>query len=120
MSKVLLVDDDGDFREALSRYLGRFGHEVCCAPDRQLALKHVLADQADFILLDVRMPVMDGLAFLKVIRSYFRFHYTPVVVLTAFDDAATLAALDPLNVRRVFRKSNLDFNAVRGEINRVA
>src|SRR5215469_2711718 len=85
MARILVVDDDRDGCEALSKYLRRFSHTVICEHDGRAGLSALLDYNAELILLDLKMPVMDGFAFLKVVRSYVRFRNIPILVLTAMD-----------------------------------
>jgi len=78
--RVLLIDDETVFVESLSKVLARRGITVQSAPDGHRALDLLTNQQFDVIVLDLRMPGMDGLATLKAIRG--RDTLTPVLVLT--------------------------------------
>lgn len=108
MAKVLVVEDDADSRDVIVRALGKGGHQVRAVADGREALDHVLREDADVIVLDLRMPVMDGLAFMKVVRSYLRFQDVPVIVVTASTDSLELDRLMVCGVARVFTKSKFD------------
>lgn len=86
MCKILVVDDEADVREAMSEELGALGHQVFVAQDGQAALRW-LADRgarpACLILLDLRMPRMDGWDFLERLRKQSDWIDLPVVVLSA-------------------------------------
>ena len=120
MTKLLAVDDDRDFLESLQRYFSALGYTVVTARDGREALKMLLREEPDCILLDLRMPVMDGIAFLKVVRSYVRFRSIPIVVMTGVDEPSTLDELHHANVRHIFRKTQFEFadirRAVEGEV----
>jgi CheY-like chemotaxis protein len=81
---------------------------VRAVADGREALDDVIREDADVIVLDVRMPVMDGVAFMKVVRSYLRFRDVPVIVLTAISESVELDRLLPYDVARVFTKANFD------------
>ena len=66
----------------------------------------------DFILADVRMPAMDGVALVQVIRSYLRWSKIPLAIVTAYPEDPRLKRLDEYGVRRVFRKSEFTFEQV--------
>ncbi len=90
--QVLLVDDEAEFRESLARLLRRRGMQVCTAADGRQALARHAADRFDVILLDLRMPVLDGQATLEAIRRSDR--TTQVLLLSGHADlAAARAAL---------------------------
>ncbi len=70
MSKrVLLVDDEEIVREVLSALLGRNGYEVETANNGQEALAKITSGFFDHIITDLSMPVMDGLALLKILQE---------------------------------------------------
>lgn len=66
--RMLLVDDEARFVETLSKRLAARGFEVAQAFSGQEALSRLSADEYDVVLLDVRMPGMDGLETLRAIR----------------------------------------------------
>jgi CheY-like chemotaxis protein len=92
MLKLLFVDDDPEGAEPVCLYLRHHGFEVVVARNGSEAL-NLLTDGAgpDLILLDVRMPRMDGLEFLTVLRSYHRWQTVPVILLTAYADIPMIA-----------------------------
>ena len=84
MAKVLVVDDERGIRELLSDKLAEAGHEVIEAGDGQTALERAWQESPDVILLDVLMPVMDGLQALARLRQDPATEGIPVILLTAF------------------------------------
>jgi CheY-like chemotaxis protein len=90
MASVLIVHDDSDARDVVTRYLSKAGHVVRDARSGREALIAVAVTIPDVIILDVRMPEMDGIEFLQVIRSYLRWSSIPVILLTAYDHPETL------------------------------
>lgn len=66
---ILIVDDEPEFSEPLSKRLGHRGLEVCIAASGQEALKSLDASPADIVLLDVKMPGMGGLEVLHRIKA---------------------------------------------------
>jgi len=116
MAKLLVVDDDGDFCEALKRYLGAIGYSALCELDGRSALKTLIREDPDLILLDLKMPIMDGVAFLRVVRSYVRFKSHPVIVLTGIADEAILTELESYGVTAILQKGNFEFADVRRTI----
>jgi two-component system response regulator MprA len=79
--RILVVDDDRAVRDALDRALRLEGYEVELAPDGQEGLLSLARRSADAIVLDVLMPVMDGLETCRALRR--RDDKTPVLLLTA-------------------------------------
>jgi two-component system, OmpR family, response regulator MprA len=82
-TRVLVVDDDRDVRESLQRALGYAGYEVATAANGADALRAVARSPVDLIILDVLMPMLDGLGACQELRG--RGDDTPVLVLTARD-----------------------------------
>ena len=84
MRSLLLVDDDADIRMTLRDFLTEEGFVVHTAREGQHAL-HMLEkmDAPDLILLDYKMPVMDGKQFLSILRRTPRLQHIPVVILSA-------------------------------------
>lgn len=81
MAAVLIVDDDGAMREALAEAVRDLGLEAEQAPSGHAALASLDAKPVDAVLLDLRMPGMDGLEVLRSIRA--RPRPPPVTILTA-------------------------------------
>lgn len=83
--RVLVVDDDPHIREVVGVALSDEGYEVLTAEHGAAALVRVASSQPDVILLDLRMPVMDGSEFARRYRQTPGPH-APIVVLTAWRD----------------------------------
>jgi CheY-like chemotaxis protein len=90
-TRVLVVDDDDEIRGLLELVLEGEGYEVLIAPNGARALEVADRHRPDLILLDMRMPVMDGWAFAKTYREHPAPH-APIVVMTAAPDAGQRAA----------------------------
>jgi len=87
--RILVVDDDPDIRDALELFLELSGHEVLTAHDGAAALDSLRAVQPpDVILLDLMMPVIDGLEFLGMFRKDPLLASIPVLIATAMPEAA--------------------------------
>lgn len=84
---VLVVDDDRGIREFVRTVLADEGYAVTEATDGQEALERVEAQRPDVILLDMRMPVMDGWEFARTYRQRPGPH-APIVIVTAALDVA--------------------------------
>jgi len=81
--RLLVVDDDPDVRDSLSRALRYAGYQVLTATHGGEALDAVARSPVDLIVLDVLMPIMDGFEACRRLRE--RGDATPVLVLTARD-----------------------------------
>jgi CheY-like chemotaxis protein len=84
MRSILLIDDDSSIRTSLRAFLTEEGFVVHTARDGQHGL-HMLEkiDPPDLILLDYKMPVMDGKQFLAILRRTPKFQMIPIVILSA-------------------------------------
>lgn len=94
MSAVLVVDDDDELRELISLHLNASGYETVEAGDGVQALQVVhQAVPLSMMLLDLRMPRMNGLELLEELRREHALDGLPVIVLTG-DNQAGLQAIE--------------------------
>ena len=90
--KILLVDDDPTVLVTYSRMLGLHDFDVHTAMDAERGLLKAFSYRPDAILLDLRMPLADGLAFLRRLREREKPARTPVAIVTGdylIDEAVT-------------------------------
>jgi CheY-like chemotaxis protein len=80
---VLIVEDDAEARDLMSRTLAKAGWLVSEAENGQVGLERVAAQRPNLILLDLMMPVMDGFEFVHQLRSVEDWRNIPVIVVTA-------------------------------------
>ena len=92
-----MVDDERDVRQLLSTYLNLQGFSVVTASNGQEALTRLAECDPCVILLDLMMPVMDGVEFRRHQRKDPRWSGIPVVCLSAKHDAASLSAALQMN-----------------------
>jgi PAS domain S-box-containing protein len=83
-TKILLVDDTPENLVSLEAALSGLGEELVLASSGKQALRHLLEDDFAAILLDVRMPEMDGFETAELIRSRPRSRQTPILFLTGY------------------------------------
>jgi len=100
MRKALVVDDDRAIRRTLEMHLTEEGFSVLTAADGQQGSDMALAEDIDLMLLDLRLPKMDGFDVLKKVKAIKP--SLPIIMITAYDDMHTaiesirLGALDHL------------------------
>ncbi len=88
--KILIIDDEEDFTTLLKANLEEMiNYEVITARDGREGIRLAVAQKPDLILLDVRMPRMDGIAVLKKLKTDQRTLAIPVVMMTAVTDQNT-------------------------------
>jgi DNA-binding NtrC family response regulator len=110
--KILLVDDEQDFLEALSQRISLRGLDVASTTSAKEAITKVAAESYDAIILDLQMPEMDGLEVLKAIKELKP--ETQIIVLTGHAtvkkaiEAMKLGALDliekPVDLDTILKK----------------
>ena len=93
--RVLIVDDSALARRAISEALARDPEieVVGAASDAYVARDQILALQPDVVTLDLEMPRMDGLSFLKILQEYYP---VPVVVVSSLTPSGSAKALEAL------------------------
>ena len=80
---ILVIDDDETIRELLAMVLELEGYDFSLAGDGEEGLEKIKNNKIDCVILDLLMPIMEGLLFLKVIRKQLNID-VPVIVLSAF------------------------------------
>jgi DNA-binding response OmpR family regulator len=94
-SNILVVDDEPVARQSLTDILKLEGHNVTAAPNGQAAVEHVRTHPIDLMIVDLRMPGMDGLEVVQVVNQISP--DTEVILLTAFGSTET--AIQALRLR---------------------
>lgn len=93
--KILVVDDDPDIVELLHYNLTREGYEVAQAENGEKAIEVAKAFKPNVILMDVMMPVLDGIAACRQLRDMNEFRQTHIIFLTArSEEFSEVAAFD--------------------------
>lgn len=82
MTKILAVDDSASMRQMVSFTLQGAGYEVVEACDGKDAFDKAKKGGVDLVLSDVNMPVMDGIALIKNLRTLPDYKFTPILMLT--------------------------------------
>jgi CheY-like chemotaxis protein len=81
---ILVVDDDDDFREALSEVLLQAGYPVQQAENGEVALAKCAVEQPGIVLLDLKMPVLDGWGVMERMRKDAKSAAVPILILSAY------------------------------------
>ena len=106
MATILVVEDNEENWDMLSRRLKRRGYRVVHAADGQQAVEMAARERPDLILMDVSLPVMDGLVATRCIRAHVETQATPIIAVTAHAtsadrDRALLAGCDDYHPKPV-------------------
>jgi CheY-like chemotaxis protein len=119
--RILVVDDDPNAVEILTRMLSREGYTCISAMDGAAALQALQGQMVDVILLDVMMPKMDGLEVCDRLRQDEKLRRIPVILLTAKDDMETRSRsmalgvseylTKPINRRELFNRIHAQMHA---------
>ncbi len=83
INKILVVDDEENISSYLSRKLAKLGYEVSVASDGETALDMAFSRLPDIVLLDVKLPKMNGYEVCHKIKSNDQTRLTPVIMLSA-------------------------------------
>lgn len=86
MLKIITIDDDPVVRTLIKKTFSSLGFEVITAADGIEGLRAIENNQPDIIILDVMMPIIDGLEVLKRIKATPKIAKIPVIMFTAISD----------------------------------
>src|SRR5210317_1577915 len=93
--RILLVDDEPDILEIVGYNLSQIGYQIFTAENGKKAIKAALEHQPHLIILDVMMPVMDGIEACEKLRAIPELSETVITFLTArSEDYSQVAGLD--------------------------
>ena len=103
ISKILVVDDEEAIYGYLERKLGKLGYSVCTAEDGEAALRQAFSQRPDIILLDVKLPKLDGIEVCKRLKSSDMTKEIPIIMLSAKHS--------PMKLRRALRRERTGISA---------
>src|SRR5947207_2560327 len=104
MARILIVDDESDFRLMLGKVLTMEGHQVSFAGNGWEALLVLDGDGVELCIVDLMMPGMDGPTLLKILRNAARHSALPVIVVSVLDLGETSTRLGALRVDAILKK----------------
>jgi DNA-binding response OmpR family regulator len=84
--RILVADDEQEIRNLLDHFLKGQGEEVVLASDGNQALKLAAEENPQVIILDIKMPGLDGLEVCKRLKEKEQTKFIPVIVITGFED----------------------------------
>ncbi|MET3575772.1 response regulator [Bhargavaea ullalensis] len=114
MKRILVVDDQNGIRLLLAEVFRREGHETVLAKNGFEALERLRETEPDCVLLDMKMPGMDGIEVLKEIKAAAP--ATPVLMMTAYGEQEQIDAAKELGAADYFTKP-FDIHELRTAVN---
>ena len=116
--RILVAEDDRASAELLVAFLGSLGFEVAMAPDGNRALEMGTSGDYDLVILDVHMPLYDGVEILQMLRMRHVLHPVKVIALTADLSDSVRFALESTGVDSYFTKP-VDLALLGDEVTRL-
>lgn len=90
LRRILIAEDDDNHRIALKLMLKLNKFDVIEACDGQEAIDRVCCDKPDLVLMDISLPLVDGLQATREIRRHAEFQTLPIIVVSGYDNQETL------------------------------
>jgi len=90
MAKLLIIEDDGDLQQMLSIHFNRHGYEIHYAFNGKEGYDKMIALQPDVVLLDLMMPVLNGIEVIKLVATNTSLKDIPIIVMTGHGDKADM------------------------------
>jgi two-component system cell cycle response regulator len=103
-TKILSIDDSKTIRMVVKRIFAPYDCTVFEASNGEEGLAAVVAEVPDLILLDITMPVMDGVSMLTILKEHPQLKSIPVIMLTAESGKDNIAYIARLGVRDYLTK----------------
>ncbi len=100
--KIVMVDDEADFRQLMTFWLESKGYSIKAASNGQEGVALVQAENPDIIFMDLRMPVMDGAETIRRIREFNK--DVPIIIISAYVDDPKIKEAMPYVISGVFYK----------------
>ena len=117
MQKVLVVEDEPAFQKLIGDQLKRDGYDVMLAGDGKKGLDEALKNHPNLILLDLKLPVMDGLVVLENLRKDEWGKGAKVIVLTNLEpDKEILSKILSFKPELYLIKSNVKLSELRQKV----
>lgn len=95
--KILVVDDDADFSQLLQFDLKKNGYDVVAAFNGEEGLEKAGAEKPNLIVLDIKMPKMDGYTFVRRLKKDPDMKNIPLIVLTSYEPMKDMFQLEGVN-----------------------
>ena len=116
MKKILIVDDDKTFQKVMSDKLIALNYEVVSAVDGEEGLKMAIEGKPDLVLLDIKMPKLDSIGFLKTLKENKDVSPIPILITSNLGNIDQISEGIALGVKGYIIKSNESFDTIVNEI----
>ena len=116
MKKILIIDDDVTFQKAVSAKLELLTYQVIIASDGEEGLSKAILEKPDLILLDIKMPKLDGISFLKKLRASVDAPNIPVIITSNLSSIDKISEGVSLGIKGYILKSNETLDTITKEI----
>ena len=83
--KILVIDDDKDFTKLLGFQLESKGYQVVISNEGEEGFQKILDEKPDLVLLDIKMPELDGFTFVRRLKANGLISKIPVMILTGYE-----------------------------------
>ena len=120
MAKLLIIEDDGELQQVLSATFNTEGYDLSYAFNGREGYEKMLAWQPDIVLLDLMMPVLNGVEVIKLVSTNTSLKDIPIIVMTGHSDKADMLehSMKVEGVRAYLRKP-FELNEVRSLVRRL-
>ena len=115
--RILVIDDNNTLRDSLRRTLAKEGHEVVAAPSAEEGLGLVLGHLFDLILVDLKLPLNDGDAFVRQVRSLGC--RSEIIMMTGSEGIDPEALAKSVGARTMIFKGSDFINDVKGAVREI-
>lgn len=119
MGRILIVDDEPQACQILSRLIRHLGHEAAWKTGGADALAYVNDTPVDLVILDVMMPGMDGMEVLRRVRSEPKTAAIPVVMFSAVADRNFIEEAIRKGATDYWVKASFDFGQLKDRVDRL-
>ena len=119
MKKILVVDDDQFFSKTLETSLKSGEYEIVLAEDGEKGLEQLKKDVPDLIIVDIMMPKMDGISFLKKVKESGDYPNVPILVSSNLSSVKKISDVMALGAVGYVVKSDESLPAIIQDIERI-
>lgn len=107
MKRVLIIEDEKPLRDVYALILEKEGFEVSVAENGKVGIRKLRSFKPDLIILDILMPVMDGLSFLKSANLPLKHPHIKTIIVSNLSDAISKADSEQYGIVHSFIKVDL-------------